>query len=1527
MYISSFDTDFLKMQHEDEVGPGQVIVATNLAGRGTDFKLSKQLEQNGGLHVIISYVPPNARVEAQAEGRTARSGQPGSYQFVFQEGFAQVLAAQVSTDPYGKLCAFKIIRDDEERSRLEHLRLKAIPKIKLEEALFGRFFRKCIKPLRERRASDETVETIQDEEIDIKIHCLNNRWAIWLDDNAKLIECAHSDQVLSENLNEAFESFISSAGNARWSSPEKLAQTPSELMCVARFYENHLKGSSTNLESAIHCFKQIVAKEPLFCENALLEHVRLILLDKATYGKKREAKKLLVKAKKLINSRIEMLTGLNQVVSTLWQRTKSGPDPVEHFRFGEQTSNLIRLLQVHLSSINSLLGVPFIDSLSRQFHSEEKKDEQLNKVIDLAGSSNYYKLLRYSRKFKVINETKTEELYVDGSIVSWPSFLSHCQTELVAWCATGVRNQRRFNVSSLESKIAECEIHLWNQLIENGYMDKGRPASSYTIKAVNLLEPKQLEHFAEYKRILPGWLEFHEEEDFDVVSSTLGITNEDTIGRYKQRLIDYKLIVKSDRPIHKILKNIPSVQESVEADLVPGVPLVSCADVLAAWFPSQTNQKGQRVEQPDFDSRKAKLADPFKNYLIDVGILKQPAIKFSMPSSNCSKESIDSDLETMKNHFRFREDFNALARTLYEKEEKDSIKRRDLLAERLMMAIREHLGQLKTFAQMKSSFVYLYEDLPPGSVNPADELQQFDAQYFDRVGRFEEQIPYNWKTLWVAVLGVAQLAGAIAFPFFGAGLAAEGINDLIFAFQSFKSPGSFSWSTYAKGKLKGLAMMALTAGIGAAALIAKGGQSLMGAVKLLGRFNGTLKGWWQMGKQVLAKCADALLSSVVGQVMQKFFNWLKEFILTQVLSRVRSILFENPVCRSAFDGLRVLMDDVLKQARRCGRSLGEVRKLIKDAIDRASNPSAPSAIDMISRIKETAYGIRGDMLGAFGNAMGGLVNCQQNHLNMYQASSTVDGITESVNTGTFGKVIKKSVKIAERVKNVTKESQKIIKSVNNMNSILKLAAEPVHLVKDVNEQLRQELRRLESKQNTDQHEQSMVDLTKAQERQFDDLKTEMSKEIQDIIMKRSLDEIQSAWVQPALQAKLEKIIPEKLHDMGLIKLPPGADNMTDDASQLENEEQTDPAYEEKIEKIGEEMVGPVEKQLFADRFGKSIELVDETGDYSDGSGTFSYHPNGDPAKEKIRMKVTKNEDGRKHVELIMPNGTTYKHVPGPGESLDGCFYHAAAKALNKSSTEVISEMKDEAKSNERVRIMYNIGVSKKYSRLHTGAYGKCSELDVVRDELDRKTSVNAVITPANVATVLGSDNKVKEIVRIGKDGENVSHLVPRCLGGIYEEENLVSLPGRMTNQVYQRRHEKEVEKFCQDHMNEKNPPLIEYQTKIHYKYSVQDLQNMVKSKINVQDITAIELNFHLKNDPSNFYKSGHIPCQSNKSGNVIVGGDIFKPYFLQRESRHLEYQDPSTVSMKYTERFEENRKIFKAESADLFRHEPHNRKN
>lgn len=58
--------------------PGRITVATNMAGRGTDIKLSPEVKVVGGLHVILTEFHESARVDRQLFGRSARQGDPGT---------------------------------------------------------------------------------------------------------------------------------------------------------------------------------------------------------------------------------------------------------------------------------------------------------------------------------------------------------------------------------------------------------------------------------------------------------------------------------------------------------------------------------------------------------------------------------------------------------------------------------------------------------------------------------------------------------------------------------------------------------------------------------------------------------------------------------------------------------------------------------------------------------------------------------------------------------------------------------------------------------------------------------------------------------------------------------------------------------------------------------------------------------------------------------------------------------------------------------------------------------------------------------------------------------------------------------------------------------------------------------------------------------------------------------------------------------------------------------------------------------
>lgn len=173
-----------------------IIVATNKGGRGTDIPVDLKNSPKG-LHIILSYIPDNSRIEEQAFGRAARSGDPGTGNFVVKVEQDSGELAEIQID--------KIIREREaqEEKRLIHLKTAEVPRVDLREALSVKYralvadYREALKKIalpmdtlkrnyaklfnisgkvdklssRQLRTVDVTLAYLEN---------LDNRWAFWL---------------------------------------------------------------------------------------------------------------------------------------------------------------------------------------------------------------------------------------------------------------------------------------------------------------------------------------------------------------------------------------------------------------------------------------------------------------------------------------------------------------------------------------------------------------------------------------------------------------------------------------------------------------------------------------------------------------------------------------------------------------------------------------------------------------------------------------------------------------------------------------------------------------------------------------------------------------------------------------------------------------------------------------------------------------------------------------------------------------------------------------------------------------------------------------------------------------------------------------------------------------------------------------------------------------------------------------------------------------------------------------------------
>jgi len=113
--------------------PGKVMVATNMAGRGTDIKLGPGVAELGGLHVICTELHDSARIDRQLMGRCGRQGDPGTVRQymslddeVIRSGFgpetADKMEALGKTSPQSAQGYLNLLKRAQRKVERRHLR-------------------------------------------------------------------------------------------------------------------------------------------------------------------------------------------------------------------------------------------------------------------------------------------------------------------------------------------------------------------------------------------------------------------------------------------------------------------------------------------------------------------------------------------------------------------------------------------------------------------------------------------------------------------------------------------------------------------------------------------------------------------------------------------------------------------------------------------------------------------------------------------------------------------------------------------------------------------------------------------------------------------------------------------------------------------------------------------------------------------------------------------------------------------------------------------------------------------------------------------------------------------------------------------------------------------------------------------------------------------------------------------------------------------------------------------------------------
>ena len=861
----------------DEGGalPNQIVLATNKGGRGTDIKI-KEDKVPKGLHVIVSFLPENTRIEEQAFGRAARAGQAGSgclvlqvdpddYQSEIELFGAATAAAEIIIEME------KIKRDQGERERISQLLSEGIPQLDLEEGLYELF----------QKHKKAFEDSLKDARLFGDILCgaprracvdvLIDHWAYWLDSVHHKIQAADSDekrQALMEEFDKDFPS--QPLSSASFSEDNEFFIMPEHCIQLGQAYLQ-----DKNFKLALQWFEKAIDRGDLTGVSAMAGCYCYIKSNSNLTSNKRTARHFLKKAKVSLDVLRRSWMANGEIAKSLVDLINvSQYVDAEENHYAEQVEDKLKVIGLHLNTLDTLIGSSLDES---SFVNASKL--QVEKITEAESEKIYHKLVKNNIlcHHRVRKCWKRQEALVfikeevDETIAD----------KLITRIVHKAESRGNINEEDLNDLVYSSD-ELWHVLC---------PLFKGANEPVVLLELGQIDAKLTEEVLKKSWETLKQLFSRGSNGTQVLPTTHPVYQKLKKEK-EYEALINH-------LKSNSLYRETNRAELKP--------DSSEQMKVEYKLGKYEMCKVKDEEGKERSLRE-FMVGLFDYCHDHEASFFYKhMLPFDCKR------VESKKLHAFLREQdilkSGLLALHKYDNDDQNlrsSVKKAldEVYTTEQMTFILNALqglrGEIRGFERdMEVGFVDFYKlkDRPDDIPVTLDFFTTWHLDQFLTLEQ-EEKGWWDWNAFAVAMLGLAQvIAGAALIAFsvgaasqFGSGLIAEGINDMVYATMAGLT-GTFSWKDWAIQKAISVAISIATGGLGLLATPAKVAVKIGSAARYSTFAKTILKAAGDFALNVTNSIiSDVVLVEVQESVVSTIVDGIEKELFTKIEGPLRSLL-------------------------------------------------------------------------------------------------------------------------------------------------------------------------------------------------------------------------------------------------------------------------------------------------------------------------------------------------------------------------------------------------------------------------------------------------------------------------------------------------------------------------------------------------------------------------------------------------------------------------------------------------------------